>query len=221
MLRADGFEVSLINSDPATIMTDPNFADRTYIEPLHTGVGLQVIEREKPDALLPTLGGQTGLNVSVALAEVGRPRAARRPHAGGLARGDPQGRGPQLVQAGDAGGGAGRAARRRAHTLEAGARARRRTRLPVDPAAVLHARRRRQRLRAHATGAGDGGRAGAREQPGERGARRGVDRRVEGVRARGDARRRRQRRDRLLDRERRSDGRAHRRLDHGGARSRP
>ena len=71
VLRADGFEVSLINSNPATIMTDPQFADRTYIEPLTPESVLQVIEREKPDALLPTLGGQTGLNVSVALAESG------------------------------------------------------------------------------------------------------------------------------------------------------
>jgi len=71
VLRADGFEVSLINSNPATIMTDPGFADRTYIEPLTTASVLQVLEREKPDALLPTLGGQTGLNVSVALAEAG------------------------------------------------------------------------------------------------------------------------------------------------------
>ena len=71
VLRAEGFEVSLINSNPATIMTDPQFADRTYIEPLTAESVLQVLEREKPDALLPTLGGQTGLNVSVALAESG------------------------------------------------------------------------------------------------------------------------------------------------------
>ena len=71
VLRADGFEVSLINSNPATIMTDPQFADRTYIEPLTPESVLQILEREKPDALLPTLGGQTGLNVSVALAESG------------------------------------------------------------------------------------------------------------------------------------------------------
>ncbi|HEV8087725.1 MAG TPA: carbamoyl-phosphate synthase large subunit [Actinomycetota bacterium] len=71
VLRADGYEVSLVNSNPATIMTDPAFADRTYIEPLTPASVLQIIEREKPDALLPTLGGQTGLNVSVALAEAG------------------------------------------------------------------------------------------------------------------------------------------------------
>src|SRR6185295_2984534 len=71
VLRADGFEVSLVNSNPATIMTDPAFADRTYIEPLTVGSVLAIVEREKPDAILPTLGGQTGLNVSVALAEAG------------------------------------------------------------------------------------------------------------------------------------------------------
>jgi carbamoyl-phosphate synthase large subunit len=71
VLRREGYEVSLVNSNPATIMTDPQFADRTYIEPLDPASVLGVIERERPDALLPTLGGQTGLNVAVALAESG------------------------------------------------------------------------------------------------------------------------------------------------------
>ncbi|HEY6680788.1 MAG TPA: carbamoyl-phosphate synthase large subunit [Actinomycetota bacterium] len=71
VLRREGFEVCLVNPNPATIMTDPEFADRTYIEPLTPASVLQIIERERPDALLPTLGGQTGLNVSVALAESG------------------------------------------------------------------------------------------------------------------------------------------------------
>src|SRR6266542_173322 len=71
VLRREGFRVSLVNPNPATIMTDPGFADRTYIEPLTTESVLQILERERPDALLPTLGGQTGLNVSVALAESG------------------------------------------------------------------------------------------------------------------------------------------------------
>jgi carbamoyl-phosphate synthase large subunit len=71
VLRAEGYDVSLVNSNPATIMTDPQFADRTYIEPLTPESVLSVLEREKPDAILPTLGGQTGLNVSVALAESG------------------------------------------------------------------------------------------------------------------------------------------------------
>src|SRR5262245_52747509 len=71
VLRREGFHVSLVNSNPATIMTDPEFAERTYVEPLTPGSVLRVIERERPDALLPTLGGQTGLNVAVALAESG------------------------------------------------------------------------------------------------------------------------------------------------------
>ena len=70
-LRREGFHVSLVNSNPATIMTDPEFADRTYIEPLTPESVVQVIERERPDVLLPTLGGQTALNVAVAIAETG------------------------------------------------------------------------------------------------------------------------------------------------------
>ncbi|MFM9109183.1 MAG: carbamoyl-phosphate synthase large subunit, partial [Prochlorococcaceae cyanobacterium] len=70
-LRAEGFEVVLVNSNPASIMTDPELADRTYIEPLTPDVVARVIERERPDALLPTMGGQTALNLAVALAENG------------------------------------------------------------------------------------------------------------------------------------------------------
>jgi len=70
-LRQDGYEVVLINSNPATIMTDPELADRTYVEPLSVEFAAEVIRRERPDALLSTVGGQTGLNLSVALAEAG------------------------------------------------------------------------------------------------------------------------------------------------------
>src|SRR5260370_1253582 len=70
-LRADGYQVVLVNSNPATIMTDPEVADRTYIEPLTRELLEQVIARERPDALLPTVGGQTGLNLAVELAEAG------------------------------------------------------------------------------------------------------------------------------------------------------
>jgi carbamoyl-phosphate synthase large subunit len=70
-LREEGYEVVLINSNPATIMTDPEMADRTYIEPITPETVEKVIARERPDALLPTLGGQTGLNTAVALAESG------------------------------------------------------------------------------------------------------------------------------------------------------
>jgi carbamoyl-phosphate synthase large subunit len=71
VLREDGYEVVLVNSNPATIMTDPEFADRTYVEPITTRFIERIIAKERPDALLPTLGGQTGLNAAVALAEEG------------------------------------------------------------------------------------------------------------------------------------------------------
>jgi carbamoyl-phosphate synthase large subunit len=71
VLLEEGYEVVLVNSNPATIMTDPEFADRTYIEPLLPGPVAKVIERERPDALLPTLGGQTALNLAKALHDDG------------------------------------------------------------------------------------------------------------------------------------------------------
>src|SRR5947209_8955635 len=66
-LREEGYQVVLVNSNPATIMTDPGIADRTYIEPITWEVVARIIERERPDALLPTLGGQTGLNTAMDL----------------------------------------------------------------------------------------------------------------------------------------------------------
>src|SRR3989440_6684862 len=71
VLAEEGYEVVLVNSNPATIMTDPELAARTYIEPLLPGPVAQVIEQERPDALLPTLGGQTALNLAKALHENG------------------------------------------------------------------------------------------------------------------------------------------------------
>lgn len=71
VLKSEGYRVVLANSNPATIMTDPDFADRTYIEPLTPEILAKIIEREKPDAILPTLGGQTGLNLAMALYEKG------------------------------------------------------------------------------------------------------------------------------------------------------
>src|ERR1700675_3787519 len=70
-LREEGLRLILVNSNPATIMTDPEVADRTYIEPLTRASLEQIIARERPDALLPTVGGQTGLNLAVELAEAG------------------------------------------------------------------------------------------------------------------------------------------------------
>ncbi|HMC42879.1 MAG TPA: carbamoyl-phosphate synthase large subunit, partial [Acidimicrobiales bacterium] len=71
VLKAEGYRVVLANSNPATIMTDPEFADRTYVEPLDAEVLAAIVERERPDAVLPTLGGQTALNLAIALVERG------------------------------------------------------------------------------------------------------------------------------------------------------
>ena len=71
VLREDGYRTIVVNSNPATIMTDPGFADRTYIEPLDLESVASVLERERPHALLPTLGGQTALNLAIELAQAG------------------------------------------------------------------------------------------------------------------------------------------------------
>ena len=94
VLRAEGIRVSLVNSNPATIMTDPEFADATYVEPITADVLEKVIAAERPDAVLPTLGGQTALNAAVALHEAGtlgqvRGGADRRQHRGDHGRGGP------------------------------------------------------------------------------------------------------------------------------------
>src|SRR6266436_5524500 len=70
-LAEEGYEVVLVNSNPATIMTDPEFASRTYIEPITPDTVARILEIERPDAVLPTLGGQTALNCAIALAERG------------------------------------------------------------------------------------------------------------------------------------------------------
>ena len=70
-LKEEGFEVILINSNPATIMTDPDLADRTYVEPITCEVVERILERDRPDALLPTMGGQTALNLTVELSKQG------------------------------------------------------------------------------------------------------------------------------------------------------
>src|ERR1700704_2134852 len=70
-LKDEGYRIILVNSNPATIVTDPEFADRTYIEPLTPETLERIIEREKPDAILPPVGGQTGINLASALWEAG------------------------------------------------------------------------------------------------------------------------------------------------------
>ena len=108
-LREEGYEVILINSNPATIMTDPEIADRTYIEPVTPEFVELIIEREKPDALLPTMGGQTALNVAMTLSERGVLEKHGVELIGAIGARDRDRRGPQAVRRGD---GAHRARRR-------------------------------------------------------------------------------------------------------------
>ena len=100
-LREEGLRLILINSNPATIMTDPEFADRTYIEPMTAATVAKIIERERPDALLPTVGGQTALNLAIELAEAGVLDRLRRRTDRRQAGRDQEGRGSRSVQAGD------------------------------------------------------------------------------------------------------------------------
>ena len=94
-LREEGYAVVLVNSNPATIMTDPETADRTYIEPITWEVVAKIIDKERPDALLPTLGGQTGLNTAMDLHQARRPREVRRRDDRRQRRRHRQGRGPR------------------------------------------------------------------------------------------------------------------------------
>ena len=96
-LREEGYRVVLVNSNPATIMTDPAVADRTYVEPLDVEAVEAVIARERPDALLPTLGGQTALNLAMDLARRRRAGAPRRRADRRRRRRHPPRRGPRRV----------------------------------------------------------------------------------------------------------------------------
>ena len=97
-LREEGVTTVLVNSNPATIMTDEDIADVVYIEPLTVEVVERIIERERPDGLLPTLGGQTGLNLAVALADAGVLEQYGVRLLGTPLADDSQGRGPRAVQ---------------------------------------------------------------------------------------------------------------------------
>ena len=100
-LREEGYRVILVNSNPATIMTDPEMADVTYIEPITWPMVAKIIERERPDALLPTMGGQTALNCALDLAREGVLNKFGVELIGATQEGHRQGRGPREVQGGD------------------------------------------------------------------------------------------------------------------------
>ena len=213
VLLEEGYEVVLVNSNPATIMTDPEFATATYVEPLLPEVVAQVIERERPDALLPTLGGQTALNLAKALLRGRHARALRRRADRRELRRDQPRRGPRAVRRDDAAPPA--CARRATRSPRASSRRARRAGelglpLIIRPAFTLGGRG--GGIARSAGGVRADRRAGPRRVADRPGADRRVRARLGRVRARGHARRRGQRRDRLLDRERRPDGRPHRRL---------
>ncbi len=96
-LKAEGYRVILVNSNPATIMTDPGLADATYIEPITPEIVERIIAREKPDALLPTMGGQTALNTAMQLAAFRRAGAPQRRTDRRPRRGDRPRRGPAEI----------------------------------------------------------------------------------------------------------------------------
>ena len=100
-LKAEGYRIVLVNSNPATIMTDPELADATYIEPITPEIVAKIIEKERPDALLPTMGGQTALNTALDLDKHGRARQVRRRDDRRQGAGHRHGRGPPAVPRGD------------------------------------------------------------------------------------------------------------------------
>ena len=212
VLREEGLRVSLVNSNPATIMTDPEIADATYVEPITVEYLTKVIEVERPDALLATLGGQTALNAAIALHDAGVLERFGVELIGAdidaIQRGEDRLKFKDIVRADRR-----RRPPQRGLPLDGrGPGHRRRGRAPGGHPAELHDGRARLGPRLHPRRARAPRRRGPGGEPGARGAHRGVGARVEGVRARAHARRQGQRRRRVLDRERRPDGRAHRRL---------
>ena len=183
VLREDGFRTIVVNSNPATIMTDPGFADRTYLEPLDLEGVADVLGRERPDALLPTMGGQTALNLARELAEAGVLDDARRRADRRAARRDPPRRGPRaLPRRGASRSACGCPSRASSPSLD-----------ELDGVALPAVVRPAFTLGGHGGGfASTRGRAAARrssaasrESPDRPGARRGVGARLGRVRARG------------------------------------
>ena len=267
-LKEEGYRIVLVNSNPATIMTDPDVADATYIEPITPEIVAKIIEKERPDALLPTMGGQTALNTALSLRRMGvlekfgvtmigadadaidkaedrelfreamkkigletpksalsdagdlkqqdraqyaaeietikaqRPRRRRRARRARAVRGAVAGARARPQEALHRAG-ADRSAAGAAGDRPAG-----------DHPALVHARRHRRRHRLHPRGVSRHRRARPRRLPHHRSADRGIGAGLEGIRDGGRSRQERQLHHHLLDRESRSDGRAHRRFDH-------
>ena len=141
VLKEEGYRVILVNSNPATIMTDPDFAHRTYVEPLDWETVAAVVERERPDAILPTLGGQTGLNLAMALHERGVLDEFGVELIGASAEAIRTAENRERVQGGHDRDRPGRAPVRLRLRHPRGGQGGRRDRLPGDRAPVVHPRR--------------------------------------------------------------------------------
>ena len=218
VLRAEGVRVILVNPNPATIMTDPDFADATYIEPITPEIIESIIIKERPDAVLPTLGGQTALNAAIALHDAGILEKHGVELIGAKVDAIRKGEDRQLFKDLVIEAGAEVARSHVAKTLEQAKEFALDLGYPlvVRPSFTMGGlgsgfAYTEEDLRAHRV-------AGPPRLAHDRGAPRGVDPRLEGVRARAHARHGRQHRRRVLDRERRPRRRAHGRLDHGRAR---
>ena len=216
-LREEGLRLILVNSNPATIMTDPELADRTYIEPMTAAAIAQIIEHERPDALLPTVGGQTALNLAIELAEAGVLERYGVELIGANLAAIKKAEDRDLFKQAMIKIGLEVPASAIAHSEEEAERIREQLGLAADYSPLAHAGRNRRLDRARARRFSRQSALGPRNVAQPRGPDRGIGRGLEGIRARGDARHGRQRRDRLLDRKSRSDGRAYRRLDYGRA----
>ena len=213
-LKEEGYRIILINSNPATIMTDPTMADRTYVEPLIPEVLEAIIKAERPDALLPTLGGQTGLNLATVLSErgilekyhvelIGADYAAiKKAEDREEFKAAMEKIGLEVPRSGFA------------YNLEQARKVVKEIGFPAIITAQLYPGRHRRCRRLQHRGIRGARRQGHREQHDQRDPHRGIGHRLEGVRAGGDAGQEGQRGHRLFHREPRSHGRPYGRQHH-------
>ena len=209
-LKEEGYRVILVNSNPATIMTDPESADSIYIEPINWRTIERIIEKERPSALLPTMGGQTALNTALDLVREGVLEKFNVEMIGASQRAIDMAEDRELFRRAMADIGLECARSRIAHSMEEALAVQSEIGFPtvIRPSFTLGRQRRRHRLQPR--GVRGHRRARSRRLAHQRGAARGVRARLERVRDGGGARPQRQLHHRLLDREHRPDGRAHR-----------